>query len=110
MFRRFRSLRSFTKRLRKRISRRRLFVEPLEDRRLLAAIAVGGGCTLVDAITNANNDDQSGSASCVAGSGADTITLSADVTLNAVDNLAPNAAPNCHQRDHVGRCGFHDRA
>ena len=54
-----------------------------------ATITVGGGCTLVDAITNANNDNQSGSTDCVAGSGADTITLGANVTLTSVDNTTP---------------------
>jgi len=41
-----------------------------------ATITVGaGGCTLPAAITNANNDDQSGSARCAAGGGADTINF-----------------------------------
>ncbi len=37
------------------------------------AIADDGACTLREAIINANNDDQSGSADCTAGSGTDTI-------------------------------------
>jgi predicted outer membrane repeat protein len=37
----------------------------------------GSGCTLSAAITNANNDNQSGSASCAAGSGPDTIDFAA---------------------------------
>ena len=41
-----------------------------------------GACTLREAIINANNDDQSGSIDCLAGSGADVITLpSGIVTL-----------------------------
>lgn len=42
------------------------------------------GCSLVEAIVNANNDDQSGSTECVAGSGADTITLPAAADLKYV--------------------------
>ena len=34
-----------------------------------------GKCSLREAITNANNDDQSGSADCPAGGGANTITF-----------------------------------
>ena len=49
---------------------------------LAANISVDGiNCTLSDAITAANNDTVSGG--CSAGSGADTITLTADFTLNA---------------------------
>jgi hypothetical protein len=40
-----------------------------------ATIAVTTGCRLDEAIVNANNDDQSGSTSCAAGSGADTIVF-----------------------------------
>jgi hypothetical protein len=39
-------------------------------------MAGDGSCTLREAIINANNDDQSGSTDCPAGSGADTITFS----------------------------------
>jgi hypothetical protein len=49
-----------------------------------AVIVVDGTCTLVDAITAANTDSASGN--CPAGSGADEIQLTADVTLTAVDN------------------------
>ena len=46
-------------------------------------IEVGvGGCTLADAITAANTDAAAGS--CAAGSGDDSIVLTADVTLTAV--------------------------
>jgi len=44
-----------------------------------ATISVGGTCSLVDAIRSANADTSYGT--CVAGSGADTITLSEDVLL-----------------------------
>jgi uncharacterized repeat protein (TIGR01451 family) len=43
-------------------------------------------CTLVNAITAANTDTATGG--CPAGSGADTLTLLADVTLTAVNNTA----------------------
>jgi hypothetical protein len=53
---------------------------------LAASIAVGGGCTLADAITAANTDTATGG--CVAGSGDDTIVLETDATytLTASDN------------------------
>ncbi len=51
---------------------------------MAAVIVVDGTCTLVDAITAANNDSATGS--CPAGSGADEIQLTVDVTLTAVDN------------------------
>jgi len=41
-------------------------------------------CTLVDAITAANTDTATGG--CLAGNGADTITLQTDVTLTAINN------------------------
>ncbi len=48
-----------------------------------ASITVDGSvCTLAEAITSANNDNAAGNG-CVDGSGADTITLQADVTLDA---------------------------
>ena len=47
-------------------------------------VADGTTCTLVDAITSANTDTATGG--CTAGSGADVIELTADVTLIAVDN------------------------
>lgn len=49
-----------------------------------AVIPVGGGCSLVDAITAANDDMAVGG--CAPGSGADTLILSEDVTLTASDN------------------------
>jgi hypothetical protein len=55
-----------------------------------ASITVSGACTLDEAITNANNDDQSGSTDCAAGSGADTIYLTADVILGT---NTPGALP-----------------
>ncbi|MGQ0591408.1 MAG: hypothetical protein ACT4QB_01835 [Gammaproteobacteria bacterium] len=62
---------------------------------LAATINVGGDCTLVDAITAANNDAPAGA--CAAGSGADTITLpsGSTQTLSAVNNNTdgPNGLP-----------------
>ena len=53
---------------------------PLLVPRVYAAnITVGGACTLVDAIRSANTDTAVGG--CATGSGADTITLTGDVTL-----------------------------
>ncbi len=49
---------------------------------LAADIAVDANCTLAQAITSANTDTAADGSSCTAGSGADTITLSADVTLS----------------------------
>lgn len=46
-----------------------------------ASITVNDSCSLSDAITAANTDTATGG--CVAGNGADTITLTADVTLSA---------------------------
>ena len=46
-----------------------------------ADIAVGSNCTLANAINSANNDSSDGG--CTAGSGADTITLSANVSLSS---------------------------
>lgn len=49
-----------------------------------ATISVGSACTLPAAMNNANADDQSGSASCAAGSGADAITIPAgNITLTS---------------------------
>lgn len=42
----------------------------------------GDGCSLVEALINANHDDQSGSTECAAGSGADTIVLPSGGTLS----------------------------
>src|SRR5262249_2332166 len=57
-----------------------------------AVIAVGGGCSLVDAITAANSDSATGG--CIAGSGADTIDLpiGSTQTLTAVNNTDPYGA------------------
>ena len=47
-----------------------------------------GLCSLREAIRNANNDDQSGSLDCLAGSGAtDTIILGVNVVLTQIDNV-----------------------
>ncbi|HRQ33847.1 MAG TPA: CSLREA domain-containing protein, partial [Anaerolineales bacterium] len=48
------------------------------------AVANDGACTLREAITNANADDQSGSTDCAAGSGADVITFAANYTITLV--------------------------
>ncbi|MGH3999453.1 MAG: hypothetical protein ACRDTJ_18580, partial [Pseudonocardiaceae bacterium] len=62
---------------------------------LAATINVGGGCTLVDAITAANSDTATGG--CSAGSGGDTIFLPSDSThtLRTVNNNTdgPNGLP-----------------
>ena len=64
-------------------NRRRLFVEPLEDRRMLAVIAVtttadslaaDAACSLREAIINAN-DDAATHPDCAAGTGVDTIDV-----------------------------------
>ena len=62
---------------------------------LAATIPVGGGCTLVDALTAANTDTATGG--CPAGSGADTIVLppGSTQTLTSVHNntFGPNGLP-----------------
>jgi putative cofactor-binding repeat protein len=55
---------------------------PQEAQAASITVDAGGTCTLAEAITSANNDTASGNG-CVDGSGADTITLQADVTLAA---------------------------
>lgn len=50
-------------------------------------VANDGVCTLREAITNANNDNQSGSTDCAAGSGADTITFAGDHTITLTSAL-----------------------
>src|SRR5205809_2218383 len=45
------------------------------------APANDGNCTLREAITNANNNNQSGSTDCAAGNGADSITFSVSGTI-----------------------------
>lgn len=60
-----------------------------------AIINVSGGCTLINAINNANtNTDTDGATGCPAGSGADTLNLKAKstYTLTAVNNS--NSGPN----------------
>ncbi|MEM7115436.1 MAG: choice-of-anchor Q domain-containing protein [Chloroflexota bacterium] len=53
----------------------------------------GDGCSLMEAIINANNNNQSGSAECTAGSGADTIMLAGNsYSYNSAYN-ANNALP-----------------
>ena len=49
----------------------------------VANITVGEGCTLAQAITSANTDSAPSGSTCVAGIGADTITLTEDVLLTA---------------------------
>ena len=49
-----------------------------------ADITVDGSCTLVDAITAANTDMATGN--CPAGSGADKVILTSDVSLTAINN------------------------
>jgi CSLREA domain-containing protein len=46
-----------------------------------------GACTLREALLNANNNDQSGSTDCTAGSGADTIGFSVNGTINLTEEL-----------------------
>jgi len=45
------------------------------------SVTADGACTLREAIINANNDDQSGSTDCAAGSGADVITFAGNYTI-----------------------------
>lgn len=55
--------------------------------------AGGDGCSLREAILNANNDNQSGSTECAAGSGADTITFAGNYTIilaTALPTLSTN--------------------
>ncbi|MEZ4768078.1 MAG: right-handed parallel beta-helix repeat-containing protein, partial [Caldilineales bacterium] len=51
-----------------------------------STVATGDGCSLPEAMINANADDQSGSTDCAAGNGADIIDLQTNVTLTAVNN------------------------
>ncbi len=51
------------------------------------APANNGQCTLREALTNANNNNQSGSTDCTAGSGADTINISVTGTINLTGAL-----------------------
>ena len=91
---RYRELRALPRRVRRALQRR--FALTLAELALLlalwqgpgwaATINVTGGCTLVDAIIAANTDSPTGG--CPAGSGADTLVLSAGstLTLTSVDN------------------------
>ena len=54
-------------------------------------IVADGECSIIEAITNANNDDQSGSTDCLAGTGADTIILATDITLTNINNTSTGA-------------------
>ncbi len=71
-----------------------------------ATIGVGGSCTLIDAITAANTDTMTGG--CAAGSGADTITLSGNVTLTSVNNSTngPNGLPVISSAITIDGAGF----
>ncbi|HSN77087.1 MAG TPA: right-handed parallel beta-helix repeat-containing protein, partial [Anaerolineae bacterium] len=51
-----------------------------------STIANGDGCSLPEAIINANANNLSGSTDCAAGSGADTIDLQTNVTLTVVND------------------------
>ena len=48
-----------------------------------ATITVNSACSLADAITSANSDSNTHNSNCTAGSGNDTITLTANITLSA---------------------------
>src|SRR5579871_618927 len=50
-----------------------------------------GSCDLHDAMLNASHEDQSGSTSCAAGTGVDTIVFSVSGTITLSGNLAPAA-------------------
>ncbi|MCP4202301.1 MAG: hypothetical protein GY769_10240 [bacterium] len=68
-----------------------------------ATITVRGACTLPDAITAANRNAAVGA--CSAGSGADTIRLTADVDLIAADN-ADNGLPQISTKIEIQGRGF----
>ncbi|MFQ5614192.1 MAG: choice-of-anchor Q domain-containing protein, partial [Anaerolineae bacterium] len=55
-------------------------------------VADDEACTLREAIINANNDDQSGSTDCPAGSGADTILLPAGTYALSISGAGENGA------------------
>jgi hypothetical protein len=68
-------------------------------------IANNGQCSLREAIINANNDNQSGSTDCVAGSGADTIMVPAmTYTLALTGNV--NGQPTTFDEDQLLE-GYH---
>jgi len=67
-------------------------------------VDTNGRCSLREAITNANNDDQSGSTDCPAGSGADTIVLSVLIyTLSLDASGGHQADPGVHAVSIVSR-------
>ena len=68
-----------------------------------ATIRVEGGCTLPDAISAANLDAAVGG--CSAGSGADTLRLTADVELSSVDNRG-NGLPKVASTMTIAGDGF----
>ena len=70
-------------------------------------VANDGACTLREAITNANNDNQSGSTDCAAGSGADTITLPAGIYTLALagNNEELNASGDLDIRSNLAIVG-----
>ncbi|MGQ0594415.1 MAG: right-handed parallel beta-helix repeat-containing protein [Gammaproteobacteria bacterium] len=88
----YRQLCALPRRVRRALQRR--YARPLAGVALLlalgqapvlaATITVGGGCTLLDAVTAANTDAATGG--CPAGSDADVIELTGNVTLSAVNN------------------------
>lgn len=58
-----------------------------------SGMTAGDGCSLVEAITNANDDTQSGSTECAAGSGDDTIQLPAGATFTYTQAFSAPSAP-----------------
>lgn len=52
-----------------------------------ATITLNGSCSIDDAITNANNDDQSGSVNCTAGAGDDIINIPAGTWSFGTNNV-----------------------
>ena len=57
------------------------------------AVGTGDGCTVREAIVNANQDNQSGSTDCGPGSGADTLIFAGDYTITLASAL-PNLTSN----------------
>ncbi|MCC6298767.1 MAG: hypothetical protein IT314_05685, partial [Anaerolineales bacterium] len=55
----------------------------------LANLNANATCDLREAITNANNDNQSGSTDCAAGSGADAITFAGNYVITLVGSQLP---------------------
>lgn len=56
--------------------------------------ADNGLCSIVEAIANANNDDQSGSVDCTAGSGTDTISILTDISVSTPIGVTFSATPS----------------